>query len=350
MGRRGKELSPQTRSRICELNSIGWGYKRIHNKHPEIPISTIKSTIYNERKRLNNHSLPRSGRPHGLTEEQRDHLYDLTTTNPHIKMRDLLESVDEAVKERSIRRLLNEMGRRKWRQLRRPELSEIHARKCLAWAHEYASFTPEDWAQVRWSDECTVERGAGIQPRWTFKRPSEQLAEHDVHTYHPGKSVKQMFWAAFGEDMCTGLIPLDGDPDAPQGGVNARVIYDLYQAFLPEFIQPGNIFMHDNAPVHRAEIIKQILDELQIQVMVWPPYSPDLNPIENLWAIMKQEIYKLYPELEHAPDTEETLRKLIEAAKEAWHAIDQQVLVKLSATMPHRVKAVIEAKGWYTKY
>ena len=48
MGRRGKELSPQTRSRICELNSIGWGYKRIHNKHPEIPISTIKSTIYNE--------------------------------------------------------------------------------------------------------------------------------------------------------------------------------------------------------------------------------------------------------------------------------------------------------------
>ena len=99
MGRRGKELSPQTRSRICELNSIGWGYKRIHNKHPEIPISTIKSTIYNEQKHLNNHSLPRSGRPHGLTEEQCDHLYDLTTTNPHIKMCDLLESVDEAVKE-----------------------------------------------------------------------------------------------------------------------------------------------------------------------------------------------------------------------------------------------------------
>ena len=99
MGRRGKELSPQTRSCICELNSIGWGYKRIHNKHPEIPISTIKSTIYNERKRLNNHSLPQSGRPHGLTEEQHDHLYDLTTTNPHIKMHDLLESVDEAVKE-----------------------------------------------------------------------------------------------------------------------------------------------------------------------------------------------------------------------------------------------------------
>ena len=113
MGRRGKELSPQTRARICELNSIGWGYKKIHKKHPEIPLSTIKSTIYNERKRLDNHSLPRSGRPHGLTEEQRDHLYNLVTANPDIKMRDLLESVDTAVNERSIRRLLKEMGHRK---------------------------------------------------------------------------------------------------------------------------------------------------------------------------------------------------------------------------------------------
>ena len=128
MGRRGKELSPQTRARICELNSIGWGYKKIHKKHPEIPLSTIKSTIYNERKRLDNHSLPRSGRPHGLTEEQRDHLYNLVTANPDIKMRDLLESVDGAVKERSIRRLLNEMSPPQ-SQLRRPELSEMHAKK-----------------------------------------------------------------------------------------------------------------------------------------------------------------------------------------------------------------------------
>lgn len=37
-----------------------------------------------------------------------------------------------------------------------------------------------------------------------------------------------MFWAAFGEDIHTGLIPLDGDEDAPRGGISARVIRDLY--------------------------------------------------------------------------------------------------------------------------
>lgn len=65
---------------------------------------------------------------------------------------------------------------------------------------------------------------------------------------------------------------------------------------------------HDGASVHTAGIVKQLLVEMGIKVMNWPPYSPDLNPIENLWALLKAEIYKLYPELQFANDTEETLK------------------------------------------
>ncbi len=65
---------------------------------------------------------------------------------------------------------------------------------------------------------------------------------------------------------------------------------------------------------------------------------------------MKAEIYRLHPELEHADDTVATLNALIRAAREAWHAIDQSFLYNLSVTMPHRVQAVLKAKGWYTKY
>jgi transposase len=92
-----------------------------------------------------------------------------------------------------------------------------------------------------------------------------------------------MFWAGFGYNICTELVPLDGDPDLHRGGVTAQVIYDLYQDQLPGFIQAGDIFMQDNAPVHTAQIIYGLLKELGINTMIWPPYSPDLNPIENLW-------------------------------------------------------------------
>ena len=70
-----------------------------------------------------------------------------------------------------------------------------------------------------------------------------------------------------------------------------------------------------------------------IRVMRWPPYSRDLNPIENLWALMKAGIYQQHPELEHAPDTDKTLDALILAAQEAWHAIDNEILFTLATSM-----------------
>jgi hypothetical protein len=65
-------------------------------------------------------------------------------------------------------------------------------------------------------------------------------------------------------------------------------LYIQYEGFLPDLLQPGDIFMHHEASVHAAHIIRSLLDDiLRIQAVVWPPYSPSLKPIEDLWAIMK---------------------------------------------------------------
>jgi hypothetical protein len=113
MARRGPELSPQQRSRICELRSLGWSYNRIYAKHPEIPRTTIADTCRKESRRLNNVSKPRSGPPRVISEEQRDMLYDTVTTAPAISYEALQAQVAPDASIRSIKRLLQEMNIRK---------------------------------------------------------------------------------------------------------------------------------------------------------------------------------------------------------------------------------------------
>lgn len=108
--------------------------------------------------------------------------------------------------------------------------------------------------------------------------------------------------------------------------------------------------MQDRASIHTAHVVTALLHEIGIEVMDQLPYSPDLNPIENLWVLIKARIYELHPELEFADDTVETLEALIEAAKEAQHDIEPFILHNLCTTMPHKVEAIIKAQGWYTKY
>jgi transposase len=350
---RSSELTPAIRERICELHAIQWGYKRIQKRYPYIPLSTIRYTIKKEHERRDGVSKARSGRPKKLSEAEKDQILEAIHGNPRITQEDLLTSVDHKVKLRSIQRLLNAENLRKWRCSWRPYLTDENAAKRLRWAYRYRHFTPEDWARVFWSDECTVERGIGVRREWTFTRPRDQPKEGQVQGLpQRGKQVKQMFWAAFsGAVRRTGLIPLFGDPESERGGINRFVIEELYRRILPTLMaNEDGIFQQDNAPTHTAHLVREALQEMNIEVMEWPPHSPDLNPIENLWALLKASIYKLRPDLIDMRNNNETKAILVETAQQAWDELDLHHFSHLSETMPHRVEAIIESQGWYTPY
>ncbi|KAJ5641803.1 hypothetical protein N7490_005803 [Penicillium lividum] len=347
------ELTSATRERICELHAIGWGYKRIHQRYPYISLSTIRYTIKREPERRAGVSKARSGRPKKLSEAEKDHILQVIDGNARTTYEDLLSEVDHKVKERSIRRLLNNENLRKWRCSWRPHLTEEHAIKRLRWAHRYRHFTPEDWARVYWSDECKVERGIGVRREWTFTRPKDQPKEGQVQGLpQRGKQTKQMFWAAFsGATRRTGLIPLFGDLNSERQGVNRFIIENLYRRVLPTLISnEDGIFQQDNAPSHTAYVVRDALRDMCIEVMERPPHSPDLNLIENLWALLKAKIHELCLELIDMRNNDETKEILIDTAQRAWVELDLRHLQHLSATMPHRVEAIIESHGWYAPY
>ena len=143
---------------------------------------------------------------------------------------------------------------------------------------------------------------------------------------------------------------MEGDPEAPKGGVTAGRYQEVLDRYLEPILGFVSIFMQDNAPIHKANIIKSWFLEHGIVVMDYPPYSPDLNPIENLWALLKAGMYELHPELKDAPNTVETLDLLIRCTIDTWDRLGTGLLNRLVDTMKNRVKGVIKAEGWHTKY
>jgi transposase len=85
--------------------------------------------------------------------------------------------------------------------------------------------------------------------------------------------------------------------------------------------------------------------------MEWPPNSPDLNPIEHLWAELKLELFRRYPDTVSLKGSSHTVRmELRQRLHEVWWDIGEDVLKWLIESMPCRVKEVLTARGWYTSH
>ena len=76
--------------------------------------------------------------------------------------------------------------------------------------------------------------------------------------------------------------------------------------------------MQDNASIHTEHIVRGWFRGNGIETVEWPPYSPDLNPIENLWKMLKAKIIELHPEFITMKDNDDTKVHLIRCAQEAW--------------------------------
>ena len=148
-----------------------------------------------------------------------------------------------------------------------------------------------------------------------------------------------MVWGSFSYYGLGHLVFLPGNQR-----MNQHNYLDLMIDHLDSSMEACNadFFMQDGAPCHRAKSVIEALDFGGIQYFKpWPANSPDLNPIENIWAKIKSGLHNF--DVSSVP-------KLIDAIQQLWDTLPQTYLHTLADSLPKRLKLVCKSKGYPIKY
>ena len=205
-------------------------------------------------------------------------------------------------------------------------------------AKKYITYPNSFWNKVLFSDECKFELyGSSIKERHWKKFGSNNKSKIKNFTFkNLGKNV--MVWACFSYNGVGNLEFIDGIMD--------KYVYcNILANNIPPSLQKLNlkkyVFQQDNDPKHTSNFLKEYFKDKSIEVLDWPSQSPDLNPIENLWAHIKKELRSYRPK---------NVKELKSNILEIWNSIDVKYTQNLVNSMPKRIIEVLRENGGNTKY
>ncbi|UYV76157.1 hypothetical protein LAZ67_13002901 [Cordylochernes scorpioides] len=240
------------------------------------------------------------------------------------------DTLDHSISTRTISRRLVANGLHSCRPLRRLPLTPPNRRQRLEWCRARSTWMTE-WHRVVFSDESRFCLSSDSRRVRVWRRRGERSNPAAIVERPTVRQRGIMVWGAIAYDSRSPLLRIQGTMTAQ------RYVDDVLRPVTLHYLQgvPNALYQQDNARPHTARISQQALQD--VQMLPWPPYSPDLSPIEHVWDIIGRRLHAL-PQ----PRSEDELWQMVERE---WRAIPQDAIRTLIDSLPRRVAACIAVRG-----
>jgi transposase len=334
-------LSEETKHQIIALRNIAnLSWNKIASLLA-VKKSTARSVVQKKAARGSVANRSVTGRPGKFTDRASRCLKRVVNSHRFSTLREITilynqgRHVRNQVCSRTVQRALHRLGFYGRVAAKKLKLSLRTGLTRINWCRNHLALSVHDWAKVIFTDEARFGfRSDGSIRVW--RKRGERYSTSCMTTTSTSRA-SIMLWGYISWNG-VGLITR-----CSNRMTSMEYISVMNASSIPLLPQFQLIYMDDNAPIHRSNVVKRWKEENEVECLEWPPYSPDLNPIENIWAFLKKGLRNLAePPL--------NLEELHVQVVRLWDLIPLTFIRHLYESMPRRMQLCLKNRGFPIKY
>lgn len=336
-----KQLSDFTKGQIIAYLNEKFTYKMISEKL-FIPISTIGKIIKKYKRTGSFTRLSGSGRKKILTKKEEMTLCNISENNPRKKAKDLKNDIfkitNKNISIRTVGNILNNHNIYARVAKKKPLLSHKNMIQRFHLSKIFLGFSNEHWKSVIFSDEASFELFPTKKHEIIYRKNGTAFLNKNLVPTVKFGGGKVMVWGCISYNGTGNLVFVDDKLDS---GKYINLLANNLYASAEKMNLNTFIFQQDGAPCHTSKTTMKFFKDNKIVLLDWAAQSPDMNPIEHIWAYIKILLK------DYSPKNKDELKKKI---TDIWNNLSIEHVQKLINSMPKRSYELFKSKGCHTKF